>query len=225
MALQKGIHCLRTIDLGCVFLRSLPGRRGTHGVDNDPKAGGLEALQGFFGSSNGLTKGGIAMLTDRPVQIDNDDPPGRCVVRHHRSRHAPNRTGWNKGATLFAPLHTRWLGVRVPFGSCSLSHRERPGVRGFSHLAKLIPTKTTVTKYSRSVNASYYTLYCVMAHAADGPSYHRAPSATRTAAMDHQFSNPGFCFLHPASEGKMVVMAKRWGSPSNQSWTVSRHFW
>jgi len=36
-------------------------------VDDNPKASGLQALQGFFGSSNGLTKGGIAMLANRPV--------------------------------------------------------------------------------------------------------------------------------------------------------------
>jgi hypothetical protein len=36
-------------------------------MDDDPKAGGLETLQGFFGSGNRLAKGGIAMLTDRPV--------------------------------------------------------------------------------------------------------------------------------------------------------------
>jgi hypothetical protein len=36
-------------------------------MDDDPKASGLQALQGFFGSSNGLTKGGIAMFTNRPV--------------------------------------------------------------------------------------------------------------------------------------------------------------
>jgi hypothetical protein len=36
-------------------------------MNDDPKASGLQALQGFFGSSNGLTKGRIAMLTDRPV--------------------------------------------------------------------------------------------------------------------------------------------------------------
>ena len=76
MALQKGAHCFRTIDFGGVCLRSLPGRRSAYGVDDDPKASGLQALQGFFGSGNGLTKGGIAMLADRPVQIDDDHSPG-----------------------------------------------------------------------------------------------------------------------------------------------------
>jgi hypothetical protein len=82
------------------------------------------------------------MLADRPVQIDNDNAPGGCVACHHRLRHAPDRMGWDKGATLFAPLHTRWLGSRVPFGSCFLSCRERTGVRNFSHPAKLVPAKT-----------------------------------------------------------------------------------
>src|SRR5215467_1244831 len=67
MALQKGAYCVRTINFGGICLRSLPGRRRTHGVDDDPKASGLQALQGFFGSGNGLTKGGITMLADRPV--------------------------------------------------------------------------------------------------------------------------------------------------------------
>ena len=46
---------------------------------------------------------------------------------------------------------------------------------------------------------------------------------TTGPAVAHQFSKCGFCFLQPSSEGKMVVMAKRCGSPSNQSWTASRH--
>jgi hypothetical protein len=68
-------------------------------VDDNPKASGLQALQGFFGSSNGFTKGGIAMLANRPVQINNDNASGGCVACHHRLRHAPNRTGWDKGTT------------------------------------------------------------------------------------------------------------------------------
>jgi len=36
-------------------------------VNDDPKPRRLETLQGFFGSGNGFTKGGITMLTDRPV--------------------------------------------------------------------------------------------------------------------------------------------------------------
>jgi hypothetical protein len=85
-------------------------------VDDDPKASGLQALQGFFGAGNGLTKGGIAMLADCPVQIDNDNSPGGCVACHPRLPHAPDRMGWDKGAILFAPLHTHWLGIRIPWG-------------------------------------------------------------------------------------------------------------
>jgi len=90
-------------------------------VDNDPKASGLQALQGFFGSGNGLTKGGIAMLANRPVQIDNDNSSGGCVACHHRLRHVPNRTGWDKSATTLKAAHhtNRKISSTHPCEACT----------------------------------------------------------------------------------------------------------
>jgi hypothetical protein len=149
------------------------------------------------------------MLTNRPVQIDNDHSPGGCVACHHRLRRVPDRTGWDKGATIRTPLHTRWLGIRVPFASCFFAHQQRAEVRGLSYPAQLGPAQTPVVQSPAPVKASNQasTLY---------PLWRALPrnrtvtgSPRQRAAAYHQFSSPGFCFLHPVSEGKRVVMAKR----------------
>ena len=43
-------------------------------------------------------------------------------------------------------------------------------------------------------------------------------------SVSYQSNRCGFCFFQPSSEGKTVVITTRSGSPSNQPWTVSRHF-